>query len=871
MNKKLFGFFILIIAVASLGVIHSFSNTAVFAESATTPVAISYDSALHTDLQDVQDFTIFHNQFIAIQNNLVISTDLSNNTSTQLQAYSNASKLTSNNQFVAFLENQALVLLDTTLTQQQLTFNGSTVSFVGDLFAIYTNNNLHTLALLSGTTLQLVQFNNLYEITSQQSLSLNTITTPTGITLSSEYVYIADRTGANSSILLISLSNISLQNKYNTGLLNTSDIAFANLYDNNLIFSINQNNIMLNVASIDSSNETTPISNLTSLTSSGILTPSFLIGDLSEIHTIQVVNNTVYILDTINKTLQSFALNQTQDTYSLQVQDILIASSGYSLGRFFVPNDIYVASNDSYVVADTQNNRLQTIANQEIEQYKSATNLQNNTTTYNYPASVAKDSNNNFVIYNQPLGQNQVIVANNNLMLASISTYYYNSQSLALGTLSNLTLNAQDSIFALDITNNNILMSQNNSEFQVLKNAPFATALNATSKIIATNNQLVVLHDDVLYLLDETATTQNTYALTTSATDFDIDFMQNIYVLTQTGIDKLTLASNQISLDTTLTIDTPSNYSILRVAKDTGKLVLYHLAKEQIFTLQNSDFSNGLTNYEHPVQFTTLAANTTQTQIATTTQPMFVYDYPYYTGASYTLQTNQVVYVLDSQNGFDYVLYNRNNTLVAGYLATNSTTAQNTTTNTTTVNTVNTTVALFKYPTLLQTQSQQALILQTVAKDTSLTVYNQAITSLDGSTYYPVLLDNVIAYVNVADVVQNNQTGIVALTPTNAQTFSMTGQTTVYTAASTASTAITELQNFTNITVITENETDTFSKIIYKNDQNQEITGYILTKNIWDQQDTSNNVTAIILISCGLLLLGAITFSAYKIKKDKEW
>ena len=872
MFRKLSKLFILILFLVASSLAtqnYTFSQYAFADSTPSTLSALSYDEALHADLQNVQDFTIFNGNFLFVSANVLYQTNLTTGITTQVGNYVNVSNLTSNDTYISFLENNMLVLLNENLQEQVLTFHTVESNFLGSLFGVISSQTNNILAVLNDTTLTLVQFNVNLEITSQQNIPLNTITNPIDITVSNEYVYLSNGTSSNY-LFQISISNISQQSNLNTGLLNTSDITFANLYDNNLFFNIYRNHTMLNVFTIDNSSETPNISTLASLTISDILTPSFTVGDLSEIYSIHIVDNHLYVLDTINKTLQAFTIIKSNDIYSLTLDKVVIASSGYDAGRFFAPTDMYVASDTSYVVADTQNSRIQSINNQTLQTLTSVTSATNDTTTLNYPASVAYDTNKKLVVYNQPLGLNQVLISKNSVLLAKIETYHDGANSVALGTLSNLTLNTDNTIYTLDLTNNQILFSQNYNEFQILKASPFATALNANSKIVATKNLLLVLHDNKLYLLDAQGNQLFELALENAVTDLDVDFMQNIYALTANNIEKYVISDNEITYDSNLTLENANTFSMLRVAKDSGKFVLYHDNNEQLYTLSNTDFSQGLTNYVYPTLVNSAVANTQIATIATLNTASYLYAYPDYTGTSYALQQNQIVYALNSENGFDYVLVNQNGTLLAGYIPTNSTTVQNIDAVSFNYVAISNTVALFKYPTLLQTQDQQSLILETVQKDTLLNVISPAILSLDGSSYYAVNKDNAVLYVNVADVVLANTAQVQPLTPTNAQVFSMSGETLVYQSNSATSTVLTTLPNFSHIVVVDYNSETEWTQIIYKNELNQEISGYILTQNVWNEEDTSNNLTAIILTISGLALLIATAVVFIKVKKSKE-
>ncbi len=869
--KKAFTTFLLL-----LGLVFLFggNNGSVVLHADETNVSINglqFHEAEHFNLQEVSDFVQFDDLFLFVENGTLNAYSTRNKTTYSFSQYQNVTNLTSQGSVVAFLNGTEFVILNSSLVFQALTLNGNNTAYNASLFALTYENSTYTLALLNGNVFTTLTFNNSFEILSSNQTNLVGVTSASSLTLGNGFAYLAHNpAGGAYYYMQIALSNLTVQN-LPTDILKTTNLTFAKLYDKNLLFAVS-NNSSLYVLEI-TPEQPNYYTTLLQLTSSGFLTPSFVKGNFRRITSLKTTANGVQILDTENKAIQEFVLEQ--NPYALTCEKVLFASNGYEPGLFYGVEEITAISNNTLLVADTQNNRIQ-LLNQNSNVVLSQVVSGGITTNLTQPKSVKLNSNNQFVLHHKPNGNNQVLVVNQNGNVATVlQTVQANETTNPLGELTNLTLTYDHKLFALDVTNNQILFSNQYQTFTPLVVTPFETPLTSSSLLAVTSqNQLVVYHNETLHLLNLQGEILFSLPTNEPITSFTTDYFGNVFALNQNTILKFAIENNQIAFEESKTYNIPQTVTKLSVATDSGKLFAYNPVNEQLISITNETFSKGMQEFVHPVNPLTTVANSQFTKVAQMNQNSFAYAYPYQLGTSYELNQNDQLFVLNESDysEFAFVLFAQNNILTMGYVAKSTYTQTNFTTydESEQLITIHHNVTVFKFPTLLQAQNNKAVLLQTVSVNTLLTPLTEQIVGLgDGATYYAVQLNGGIGYVNYADVVFSNYQSIVEFETPNQTIFHISGTTKVYASENTNSTLLAQLNNFTQVYAEQFNPQQPFTKIVFQDDFNNQVVGYIETSHIW-QEDENKNTTALVLLLGGLLLLSLTIFAIVKNKKQHE-
>ena len=853
-------------------------NTTLANTPTTTEQGIVTNGHEHfINLTDADKFAINNNAIYFTKLGQLYFYNLTSHTLQPVATYTQVTQIRSVGNLIVIVNNEELVVLTPNLDIVTLMQNNIPVTFSATKIYTSFSGSTTTIAILHNYTLRLIKLSSTNQVIYNQSTTLVGLDTIHSITMSLGYIYIAHQSDTNNFILQANQTNLAQQRNLPITLSNTK-IEFANMYDKNILITISGSEQMLNILEIQ--NETTAFTISTedhySKTASGILTPSFLEGNVYNFKNIYIFNNKLYVLDSGFKSIQSFAISQNQETQKLILSQptIIVASTSYSVGRFNNPKHIFTISDSNYIVSDTQNNRVQHIMQDNtivIKDYES------NDITYSLsaPKIALNDIYNNYIVYHTQDTTNEIIVLNPTQTLAVLSSYDHNLSTYPLGQIASMAITKQNVIYAIDYTNNVLLKSTQN--YTTLETMSLDTPLtySSTSKVFTlVNNQLVIYNNNTLYLFDNSG--KLVFELNSViAQDVYVDNLSNIFTLNNGLVTKYTIDSATISQAESITLSSSTNFGVLSVSTPSGSLVLLNNNTQQLTMVTNTQFSSGLTTFTHPQLVTNLHGLTQQVTLATLSANTLVYDYPNYLGNNYELQASQSVIVLDSSmyDNYTQIIYSYNGKLQQGYVLSTAIVTTETQPHEFEHNlkVINKNVRIFKYPTYYK-YNNSAIILQQKTINEVLVPISQKFTSIDGTEYYAVLLENnSIGYVSSINVVFANLNTVRPLLNTNYKTLSTLTSINVYSSNSTLSQVIYELSGNYDIYVENYNENSVLTQIKFLDENNFEITGYIETIAIKQNLTSEKNLTALILVILGftLLVASAVTYNII-IKKNKE-
>lgn len=853
-----------------------------FSEQDAVITPLSFNQAEHyLNIEQSSDFTIFEDFVILVKNNILNAYSLTQKTMTeQFLNLNNVTQILTQSNYLYVLSNNSLKIYNTEFEEVAILNSGNPIAVSAQAVAVMANENTVTIATMQNNVLSIMKTNHHLNLISHNSTTLLTVSEVLSLTVSESFAYVLHKLSNANVMLQIDVNSLQTQKSFVTEILDTTNMIFANLYDKNLILTISDAKKTLTVFEVNNENNQFTLTELVVKKNSIFTNPTFKLGQLSEITSVKVVNNNIYILDNMNASLQVFELLQNPQTeaFALTAKHVLLASSGYDLGRFHYAKHLNAVNKQQLIVTDTLNNRLQLVNNNQITALSGYTN--NGTITeLNQPQTALVTNELQLVVYNKALQGDEVLILTlDGKFVKSIQSFLFNDVSAPIVNLHSLTIDKQNNLYAIDAINNTLLVSQNYEEFTVLENEFTASNnFNSTSKIITTHNQqLVVYHNNYLHLISlQTGEILHSAPFEKPVKDLNADY-NHVFVLTNQDITKLTITNNEFTQPVVATYESiPFNdISCFSIANDSGVLFLFNNKHQQIVKISHTEFSDGLANFVHPVNINQPVALTELVKLGTLTSDAFVFTYPAFEGENYKLLQHQTVFVLPqtTYNNFHVVLFSHSNKLKQGYISTNSVTITTPAPNTEDValTTINKKVKIFKYPVLLPTDNNQSIYLQEVTLNTSLTPLTDRIESIDGSYYYAVALDGgAIGYVNSADAIYETTTPPTPLIKPNAKVFSLNGEVVVYASANTLSAVVGMLQSYTQVYIETYHKNSEFTKIIFLDENYNEVEGYILTHHVW-RGNNEQQITAIILISVGLLLLGLTAFTYVKIKNKKK-
>lgn len=812
-------------------------NTKVFAneneQNVTTEVVTFFENQNQINVGAIKNFAITNSNVI-FNNNNVFSYNFETHLISKLN-YENVTDIKQTQNYVVLKTNNQLKILKNN-NEIELT----DANFVCDNYNVYEKNDCLFISYTYNNKLNFVKINSKLEIENQISkdFSQNVV----ALCLNENYTFIITQNDSNFGLIKISnLTNATTPLTFNY--LNCSQIEILEINNETYFLLVSHLNQTFTILK-ENNNE---MNDITQKSTYGTQNPSFVLGEVSNFADVKVFNQNIYIADSINKNIQCFNLNNEQ----LVPTNVVVASKSFENGYFNDINDFSLVNSNTLLISDTFNNRLQLINNNEI-----TTILKYNEQNIQSPKFYSTNDNINFWFYSNgkivKQTENNFIeipVGNNiaDLKIDSLNNVYFLNYE-------NKTLN----IIKNNLTNSTVLISDlninENSKLEILNNKTY---------LISNNNQISLYDNDKL-LTSKT--------LENNVDDLEIDYYNNIYVLSNNTLTKIENNNNTLENETTLNYNF-ENISCFKVNKYNGEILCFDNNNQNFIKIKSNNFVNDLINFEHLFNSNNFEPTSTIINSGVILKDCYISNFPYNTEIKQQLNKNTKVFVLGEFENSYYIMINNNNTIDYGYIA-----KDNLQINKPQINepqkvvVINKIIKLYKLPTILHDEDV-SFAYSTAKLNEQLNVVNFELTSIDNSDYYAVKTnDNKILYVNASDVTLYGSVDILPLPDLNAEIITTNNEVIkLLSAPDENSSIIMELNNKQKIYVENFDANKQYTYITIITDDKQEISGYVETKYIKLNSTINPGLTSALIVLGVAFVILIISIIIYKKqKKDNE-
>ena len=614
-----------------------------------------------------------------------------------------------------------------------------------------------------------------------------------------------------------------------------TDTEFEIKIANNYIYLLEGNTLkLLNL-------EGTIINN-TLLTPTNIFDRSFISGEVFKIADFDVYNSNIIISDYITGSVQQFRLENNE----LVFEKLLVASFGADANRLYNPSSLCYTS-QGVVVADTGNSRI-------------VLKSDNSILFENITAQITTSDNNNKLF----------ISTQNNIISFNMDT----QERLELSKpqdMIDIKCNQIGDLYAL--TNNQILKYDNSiwTTITTLDYTPIALQGDASGQF------LFIRHATGIQSLN-----LNTLELTDCYTssniiDFAVDYKNNIYTLENESITKI--ADNAI-IDR-LPVNTSYNKFILTL--NTGDFYLLNSTLHTLETIKNNNFADNLADFENDLSYLNGSLLTSPALIAQVKNTSQLYKYPFNVSPLVELNVGDKVIVLEptceENTNFAYCIINfHTNNNILGYINVNDL-DYNIVDKTPSFDKVKIITAIayvYKYPTTLPyseiTTTNKTLVFNKVVDILS---YCYDIRDYTGTSFYCVRLsDGTIGYIN-SRTAMNSELDVYQ------KSFQPNGK--VEKTLEDDEILCYDLVDGEYIPngyalsdgqyVFLANEINTelpYTKVVYLNEKDEQISTYVETKFVYQNDLTKHKYFGLILLLVALVMGCIITALVLIIRKKKK-
>lgn len=590
---------------------------------------------------------------------------------------------------------------------------------------------------------------------------------------------------------------------------------------------------------------------------------------------IDVFENIIYTSSSHDSTISSYQINTTENTHQFEIEldNILVCSSNSNIGRFNSASDIFVQG-DTLYIADTVNNRIQTLNNNNADSIIQTPAIDQ------HPKGIVLDSQQNlYYTIESSANTSQLLYYTQNNDSYILSNNYYNYNNIQLGNVSDVTISPDDYIYMIDYYSpNNSLVSFNQETGlqRVQKFNNFTTNANTRLDYLKELDLLVILNDNTIYLYNPKLLEEEQDPIVSSieiSNSRDIACDTNaIYALCDNKIVLITI-NNGIMQINEKSLEHEEFLEFSNISFDIQNRTIYAFNKNtHCIAYFDCNIHSSSLNFED-IDNTETQTDTPHAALKVNNNAK-IYDLPYslgnhYSNIDYCIQ-------LSSHNGYHRVLFNDQNTLKVGFIKssytideTTDTTLKFNTKQKIRVITTNLKVPVYKYPTLLK-NNNNAIIIEHIDIDTRINVStNHYPITIDGKQFYLYQTQNTIGYIFNADIVLDNNTSIVNLINNNAKIQAI-GVDSIEVYAEDKTTVIKTLNNNDRVYVEVFDKNAEYTYISYKDENLNTISGYIKTEYIeMDQLDSSKTILIIIII-ISVIILFTIIISYFIIKKKRQ-
>jgi len=490
------------------------------------------------------------------------------------------------------------------------------------------------------------------------------------------------------------------------------------------------------------------------------------------------------------------------------------------------------------------------------------------------------------------LNSNYEFLANFNIL--------YNNQT-PVGTIDNIgsmSTDLKNNLYALNYDdNNNYILKYSEEQLSIILNA---STLNITftenSKIITSpNGEYIFLSNvnngtNLYYLHNLSNLTQidtTSYGIS-NISEIAIDCANNLFILDKNATDSKLHKLNRNSYSYYGYLRLPFNglnkYSNLKINVETGTIFAINNETNTLETISSTNeqliFTENISSFIHPLNLNELVALEESITLAKILEEnTAIFQTPYNITPMLILNENEYVVILSNSVNdnpdYAYVLYVNDisgenktgyilKTLLQEEVLLESEYSK--------VRILNNNTNFYKYPTTLTTEESQ-IVVGTANKNDVFTVLNEvnSLTDANENSFYAIQTsDNKIVYVRKIDVVPEEITVIVPTLFTNAEIIitDTNDFITVYSNLQTLAPLTDVLEEGKRVYITVYDANNQYTQVTFLNENNEEITGYVLTKYIKVYGDYNNLLQALLLSSFSIILV--VILIVIKTKKREE-
>lgn len=378
-----------------------------------------------------------------------------------------------------------------------------------------------------------------------------------------------------------------------------------------------------------------------------VVTRTFKSGEVFSIDSFCKQNDEIIICDSIAKSIQSFFLAENK---KLTFSKLIAASKGADTNRLNHAQDFDILTSDTFVFADTENNRVSIVNYNENTSYE----LDN---LFNVPRIVAVNNLEEIYVYDN----NYLTKINSDKSKQEISLPFM-VYDIVCDTLSNTYL--------YDATNEKVVKMVDNT-FENIASIEKATNLQMCINASATN--LYVLHNSTISIIDleDTSNVKN-IQLDYSPVSIAIDYKNNIYVLKNQTTNYLLSKLTGESVVQTKEINTTDKLIKLNIDLHTGK---FYALNDTLCALTDLEINiaENLLSFSSQTSYFNITPFENEVEVYTIKSSCQAYKYPFNVSPLLALNQGDKVIMLteniDENSKFAYCLITgKSHTNLAAYI-----------------------------------------------------------------------------------------------------------------------------------------------------------------------------------------------------------
>lgn len=811
----------------------------VYAETATptttTEVLTFVENQNQFDIGAVSGFAVSSNAIYYANNFKLNKFDTTTKNNYSLP-YENVTSIKQSKSYVVFISDSKLVIFK----------NGNEVTIPGlnatcDFFNIYEQDDNLFISYVENSTLHFVKINSNMNIDIQREHNLGSIELVTTC-LNESYTYIVVRNGSHYGMLKV--NNLTFEQTSLSFSYACSHIEMFEQDGKTYFLIITRINQALSIAEeqVDAVVPITTSTKLTDVTSH----ETFSLGEVGDFTDATYYDGYVYVADKLNKSIQAFEIENQKFVPS----HIVLSSNAYEAGYFNNINDFQIVDSSTLLVADTQNNRIQKLEEENVEvisTYNSASLVS--------PKFYLTSNNQDFWFYFDGKLVKQSDITNLEYVIGN--------------NVSDMKVDNSNNVYYLDYDLDKLVTIAQNKN--ILEGVIENLNLSENSKLEILNNGFVIFSDNTFKVYNLNYEEVSSLTITANIKDVTSDYFGNIYVLTDEGIIKLNNANNVLSQGTTLTYQA-NNLTLFSLNKVTGEFVAFDSVNSRFIKIVSLEFISSLNDFEHVVNALELPPQETILSGGNVLAETYISKYPYNTGISNKLAKDTKVFVLAEVENSYYIMYNNNNTVGYGYITKDKLEVIPFTINEPNkVVVINKNIKLYTLPTILR-DNGVSFVYTTCQLNSQLNVVNFNLVSIDNSEYFAVQTENnKILYVNASDVTLLNSNEISSLPDLNAELIvADNSMVNLYEKDTVNSEIILELDASQKVYVENFDTTKEFTYVTVITEDKTQISGYVLTKHLRLLDNNPNLTSAYILLGVAFVIgiSSIIVFVKYKKSDD---